>query len=131
MKIELECQECKKMFETDFKHRDKKFCDRTCYFNNAKKNKTIGKQKDPLVRENRTCLVCNKVFNERIKHSKKICSDECRKVWNAMDENINNRIGKSKKSMIEKYGVDSIFKTPEFKQNKKEFKLSKQSTKKP
>ena len=125
MKIELECRECKKLFAADFKHRDKKFCGRTCYFANAKKNKTIGKQKDLSVREDRTCLVCNKIFNERIKHQKKICSDECRKIWNNMDKNINHRINQSKKSMIKKYGVDSIFKTQEFQNKKKEIFLKK------
>lgn len=125
MNIEIECQECKNIFVTEFKHREKKFCGRTCYFNFARRNKTLGKLKDESVREERNCVQCGKVFTERIKHDKKICSKECRELWNSNPENKKNRIEKSKKVLEEKYGVDSIFKLDSFKKNKKEIFIKK------
>jgi hypothetical protein len=114
MKIELECQECKNIFITEYKHRNKKFCSRDCYFNHSKKNNTIGRKKDESVWEIRTCLQCGNEFTERIKHEKKLCSQECRKIWNSKPKNKEDRIQKSKDSLFEKYGVDSLYKLDEF-----------------
>lgn len=119
MEIELKCINCNEHFITEYKHRDKKFCNRTCYFEHAKKNKTVGKKKDPNVREKRTCLQCGVEFEERKKHKKKLCSDECRTLWALDPLNKESRIEKSKESLNKKYGVDTIFKIEEFKKNNK------------
>jgi len=122
MKIELECLSCNKLFLTEFKHRNKKFCNKTCYFEYVRKNKLLGKEKNPDVREIRICVQCGNKFEERKKHQKKICSDECRNLWNTNPNNTKERILKSKKALIEKYGVDSLFKTNKFKEtNRNEF----------
>ena len=120
MKIELKCKCCNKLFTTDFKHRDKQFCNRKCYFEYAKKNKLLGREKNQSVRENRKCLQCGVEFNERKKYKKNICSDECRLLWNKNENNKKTRIENSKKILTEKYGVDSIFKTDNFKRNYKQ-----------
>jgi len=120
MKIELECQECKNIFSTEFKHRDKKFCNRKCYFSFSKKNKLIGKKKDDSVREKRICLQCGNEFTERIKYERKICSQECRDIWNSNPANKEERIKKSKDALLEKYGVDSLYKLEEFQKKSKE-----------
>jgi very-short-patch-repair endonuclease len=119
MKIEIECLNCQEKFMTDYKHRDKKFCNRKCYFDHAKKNNIIGKKKDPNVREERICVQCGGSFEERKKHKRNLCSDECRNIWNMNPVNIENRIKKSKDSLSKKYGEDSIFKLEEFKKNNK------------
>jgi len=123
MKIELICTNCGGDFEVEFKHRDKKFCNRTCYFEHARKNKTIGRKFDSELREVRKCLICETEFTERKKHNKLLCSDICRKKWNSLDENKHTRILASKNKLIDNYGVDSIFKTDEFKGNVKNLLL--------
>ena len=50
MKIELTCKNCDKLFTTDFKHRDKQFCNRSCYFEFARKNNLLGREKDQSIR---------------------------------------------------------------------------------
>jgi hypothetical protein len=123
MKIELKCENCNKMFTTNFKHRDKKFCNRTCYFEYARKNNLLGNKKDPSVREQRICLQCGSEFTERKKHERTLCSDECRLKWNLIQENKDKRIKNSKKVIIEKYGVKSLFELDEFqKKCRKNFK---------
>ena len=131
MKIELECQECKEKFITDFKHRDKKFCGRKCYFNFARKNNLLGKQKDISVREIRICLHCGNEFTERKKHEKKICSQECRDIWNSNPVNKKNRINKSKESNVNKYGVDSPFKLVDFQKKCKDEFIKKYNVEHP
>lgn len=119
MKIEIECQNCHVFFSTDYKHRDKKFCNRTCYFEFAKKNNLLGRDKDPTLREDRKCVQCGNIFSERKKHNRKLCSEECRKIWNSIEENKNNRIQNSQNSLIKKYGEKSFFNLEKFKKNKK------------
>lgn len=120
MNVTLKCENCKNEFITEFKHRDKKFCSRDCYFVYARNHKLLGKEKDPNVREERTCIECGNIFIERKKYERKLCSDECRKIWN--EKNNEFRINKSKESLIEKHGVDSLFKKKEFQLNvKKQF----------
>ena len=131
MKIELKCMNCTNMFVTDYKHRDKKFCDRTCYFEYAKKNKILGKEKDESVRENRTCIQCGNSFTERKKHERKLCSNECRTIWNKKEVNKENRINKSKQVLYEKYGEDSLFKLDEFKKNRDKLFIEKYGVKSP
>ena len=114
MNVTLNCLNCKTDFETEYKHRDKKFCSRKCYFEYANNNKLLGKKKDMSFYEERTCLVCSTKFTVRKKHKKTICSDECRKIWSLDEKNKENRLEKSRKSLIDRYGVDSIFKIPEY-----------------
>lgn len=125
MKIEIKCNNCLSMFITDYKHRDKKFCNRTCYFDYARKNDLLGKEKDGSVREERVCVQCNNVFTERKKHSRKLCSSECRDIWNQNELNKKNRIEKSQNVLKEKYGESSFFKKDEFKKNKKSYFIKK------
>jgi hypothetical protein len=125
MKIELTCQYCNNLFTTDYKNRDKKFCNRSCYFGYAKKNNLLGKQKDDSVREKRNCVQCNVEFIERKKHNKTLCSDECRSIWSKKEENKKNRISKSKETLLSKYGVESFFDTKEFKSNYKKIFIEK------
>jgi very-short-patch-repair endonuclease len=119
MKIEIKCNNCSNMFITDYKHRDKKFCNRTCYFDYARKNDLLGKEKDESVREERVCVQCNNIFMERKKYSRKLCSAECREMWNQNELNKKNRIEKSQNALQEKYGETSFFKKEEFKKNSK------------
>jgi|APGre2960657404_1045060.scaffolds.fasta_scaffold06633_2 hypothetical protein len=117
MKIKVICTNCNGEFETDYKFRDKKFCNRTCYFEHVNKFKLLGRKKHDDIREERKCIQCGVNFIERKKHKKKLCSDNCRKKWNNKEENKINRIKKSKESFLEKHGVDSLFKKDEFKKN--------------
>jgi hypothetical protein len=110
MKIKKGCTNCNKEFEVEFKHRDKKYCSRECFFEYSKKNKLIGRKKNDDFYEVRKCKVCSESFDVRKKVKKEICSDECRKKWNLNKDNIEDRIKKSKQKIKEKYGVDSIFK---------------------
>ncbi len=125
MKIDLTCQNCNKIFTTIYKHRDKKFCDRNCYFNYARKNNTLGRTKDESVREKRNCVQCGIEFIERKKYDKTICSNECRLIWSKKDENKKNRILKSKKTLLDKYGSETFFGTKEFKLNYKNIFIEK------
>jgi hypothetical protein len=125
MKIELECNNCHNKFLTDYKHRDKKYCGRTCYFDFARKNNLLGKEKDDEVREERNCVQCGIIFVERKKYERKLCSGECREIWNKNEENKKNRINKSKNILNEKYGEDSFFKLDKFKKNKKKLFFEK------
>lgn len=131
MMIEIKCLYCEENFTTQYKHRDKKFCNRTCYFAYANEHKLLGSPKDPSVREERKCVQCGEIFTERIKHERKLCSDECRTIWGSKPENIKNRIDKAKKITLEKYGVDSYFKTDEFKSTYKEKMLEKYGVESP
>jgi hypothetical protein len=114
MNIKLSCNNCNTEFLVEFKQRDKKFCNRKCYFDYARKNNLIGKQKDDSTREKRICIQCGETFIERKKYKRKLCSIECRTKWNNNPKNISDRIDKSKKSVFEKYGVDTLFKKESF-----------------
>lgn len=120
MEINLTCQNCNNDFKVPYKQRNKKFCGRQCYFDFARKNNLLGKEKDNSIREKRTCLQCGKEFDERIKHQRKLCSKECREIWNKKEENKEYRIKKTKESLLEKYGVDSLYKLDEFQKKSKE-----------
>jgi hypothetical protein len=114
MNVEIKCDNCGNNFITKFKHRDKKFCNRKCYFEYARKNNILGNRKDNSIREERTCEQCGNTFIERKKHERKLCSDNCRKLWNSKIENKKNRLDKSKEILLGKYGVDSLFKLENF-----------------
>ena len=110
MKIELICQCCNKPFETEFKFRDKKFCSRDCYFEDVRNGKTkMGRNKDEVIREFRECKVCGKDFEVKKKHSKEMCSNECRIKWGERDGVKEKRIESIKKTVQEKYGVDHVW----------------------
>ena len=125
MKIELKCINCEKNFETEFKHRDKKFCCRTCYFEYANKNKTIGRKIDSTLRENRKCIICDKEFEVKKKTEKKMCSNECRQKWNSMDGNKNKRLEAAKKVVLANHGVDCVFKKETFQDDLKTIMMDK------
>lgn len=125
MKIELICKNCNELFITEFKHRDKKFCNQTCYLEYGRKNKTLGKPKDNTIRETRNCVECGKEFVAKIKQEKKLCSQECRLKWGHKDENKKIRLEKTKEAIQKKYGVDSLFKTKEFQKKVKEIIFEK------
>lgn len=93
------CEYCGNNFKSKIKE-NKKYCSYKCS-GNAKKEKSG---------ELRNCLECGIEFNERKKYKRNFCSNKCRKIWQKKPENIINRINKSKIALIEKYGVDSLFK---------------------
>jgi hypothetical protein len=117
MKINLTCQCCNKQFETDYKFRDKKFCSRACYFQDVRNGKaTIGRHKDINVREVRQCKVCDTEFEVRKKEKKTMCSDECRLEWSKMSENKDKLKKSIKEGVLNKYGVDHVWKVKEIHQ---------------
>jgi hypothetical protein len=114
--INLTCKNCKKEFTTLFKHRDKKYCSRKCYFEDP--SNKIGRKKDNNLYEDRNCIVCSETFNVRKKVKRTMCSDECRIKHNL--DNKETRIEAAKAACLEKYGVDSTFKIKEFQNKAKE-----------
>lgn len=100
------CENCGNIFKSKIKE-NKKYCSYKC----------SGEAKHKINTENRICLECGKEFKERIKYVRNFCSNECRTVWKSKPENKKSRIEKSKKSLIEKYGVDSVFKLDSFQKN--------------
>jgi len=76
-------------------------------------------------REKRQCLFCKCEFEVRKKDSKQICSEECRRSWAELPENIEARINASKKAVKEKFGVDNVFQLDSIKEKSKETKLEK------
>lgn len=76
-------------------------------------------------REKRVCLFCKNEFEVRKKDVKKICSDDCRKQWAELPENIETRINASKQAVKEKFGVDNVFQIESIKDKSKETKLEK------
>jgi len=119
MKINLICIHCENSFETEFKYRNKKFCSRSCFFEYNKINNILGRKKNIELREIRVCLICKTEFECKKSKPNKLCSDNCRKEWNNIKDNKDNRISKSKEGLLNKYGVDSIFKGDNFKVNYK------------
>jgi len=107
---EKKCEFCGK----EINKNNSKTCSRYC-------SDELKKMKN---REVRKCVFCSKPFLIKKSSTNKLCSDECRKEWNALPENKEKRIEASKKSFKEKYGVDTFFKREEFinksKQTKKE-----------
>lgn len=76
-------------------------------------------------REKRVCLFCKNEFEVRKKEVKQICSEECRKNWAALPENIDARVNASKEAVKEKFGVDNVFQLESIKEKSKETKLEK------
>lgn len=76
-------------------------------------------------REKRECLFCKNEFEVRKKEEKKLCSEECRKQWAELPENIESRIAASKHAVKNKFGVDNVFQLESIKEKSKETKLEK------
>jgi hypothetical protein len=76
-------------------------------------------------REERACLYCKQFFSIRKKDSKQICSEECRKKWSILPENIDKRINASKKAVKDKFGVNNVFQLDNIKEKLKKTKLEK------
>jgi hypothetical protein len=76
-------------------------------------------------REDRECLYCKSKFSIRKKEKKQICSEECRKKWASLPENIESRIFASKEAVKEKFGVDNVFQLNYIKDKLKNTKLEK------
>jgi hypothetical protein len=76
-------------------------------------------------REKRKCLMCEIEFEIRKKDERQLCSEECRKKWQQMPENIEKRINSSKIAIKEKFGVDNVFQLKNIKEKLKETKKEK------
>jgi len=76
-------------------------------------------------REKRICLYCKKEFEIRKKETRLLCSEECRRVWQKLPENIEKRIDASKNAIKEKFGVDNVFQLEDIKEKSKETKKEK------
>ena len=53
-------------------------------------------------REIRVCIYCDNGFDVRKKDKKMLCSEECRKKWSSLPENIDSRIKNSKQQRDKK-----------------------------
>lgn len=102
--------------------RKKKFNSKYCSY------ECSGKAKNINSREIRICRQCSNEFEERKKYKRDFCSEKCRIEWQLMPENVEKRLKKTKNTMLEKYGVDSLFKLGEFQKKYKE--LNKDKSKK-
>lgn len=76
-------------------------------------------------RETRECIHCGSEFEVRKKDKKKLCSEECRKEWVLLPENVESRVESSKQAVKDKFGVDNVFQLDEVKQKSKETKKDK------
>lgn len=117
MNIELTCLNCSALFSAEYKHRSKKFCSRGCFFEYSKKHKIIGRKVDDSLRVARKCLVCSNNFTVRDSVKKTICSDKCRKIWNADPINKEKRLSLGRMIVNKNHGVNSIFEKEDFKNN--------------
>jgi len=73
-------------------------------------------------RETRSCLFCGEKFEVRKKDERQLCSEECRKKWQQIPENIEKRIKLSKIAIKEKFGVDNVFQLDDIKDKSKNTK---------
>lgn len=111
MKEKNDCENC----GNDNPKRGMKTCCRKCA-DELKKKKS---------RETRSCIHCGSGFEVRKKDKKKICSEECRKEWASLPENMELRINNSKEAIKEKFGVDNVFQLDKVKQKSKDTKKEK------
>jgi hypothetical protein len=100
--IDLTCKGCGNIFTTEYKFRDKLYCNRECYFKDN--NSKVGTKDREKYYEDRNCIVCDTTFNVRKKVKKTMCSDDCRVIHNKL--NKEKRIEVSKSSCLNKYGVE-------------------------
>jgi hypothetical protein len=87
--------------------------------------KCVDELKKKKSREIRGCVYCDSKFEVRKKDKKKLCSEECRKEWASLPENIELRLNNSKKAVKDKFGVDNVFQLEEIKKKSKETKKEK------
>jgi len=92
-------------------------CSRECG-NVLKKQKTY---------EERVCVFCKTPFLERKKVGRKLCSEECRKKWNALPENKAQRIKSTEDAVLKKYGVKSTLLLDSTKEKISKAKIEKYS----
>lgn len=76
-------------------------------------------------REKRICLYCKNEFEIRKKDTKQLCSEDCRRKWQQLPENIDKRIELSKVAIKEKFGVDNVFQLEKIKEKSKKVKKEK------
>lgn len=123
MNITKICEYCKKEFTIPFKQRNKKYCNQTCYVSAGIK----GKPKQIDLYEKRNCLNCGNEFEVRKKQQNKICSDECRSIWNK--KNTKERCEKSIESSKLKNNGLYFFQTDDFKNKSNNTKIERYGTK--
>jgi len=100
------CLECGKEFVVGLNRANAaKYCSYECK----------GKAKIKETHEIRICKVCGKEFNEYKNKKREICSDNCRKEWNAKSENKIARLAATEQGIIKKYGVKRVTMLPQFK----------------
>lgn len=92
-----------------------KTCSRLCADELKKKNN----------REERTCIMCNKVFEVKKTTERTMCSDNCRKEWDKIPENRAVRIKNGEDAVMKKYGVKSTLQLEEVKEKIKITKKEK------
>src|SRR3989304_856041 len=110
--MKLICINCNCDFE---KPQEQKTCSRKCSDELKKKNN----------REERTCIMCSKIFEVKKITEKTMCSDVCRQEYDKIPENRANRMKKTEEAVIKKYGVKSTLQLDEVKEKIKLTKLEK------
>ena len=78
-----------------------------------------------IAHEIRICIICGGNFRAKRTKPKKICSYTCRLKHNASEESAKIRLQATRRSMMEKYGVEYALKSPIFKEKFKRTKLEK------
>jgi hypothetical protein len=122
-------KECKYNF---FQEQNKKtcvICDNIFYEKRKTSTKTCSKVCNSKLRTNnltgkiiedaweiRSCPICTTEFKIRIKYERIYCSPECRRTHylNNKETIDTNKIIKQKKTLLERYGFESIMHVPEF-----------------
>lgn len=73
----------------------------------------------------RDCQYCKIPFTTRNSNKNILCSEDCRKKWQSLPENIENRIQLAKNAIKEKFGVDNVFQLDNIKEKSKKKKIEK------
>ncbi len=92
-----------------------KTCSRECGILLKKKN----------TYEERKCIQCEKIFIERKKVKRTLCSDDCRKEWALKPENKKIRLENSQQAVMKIHGVKSTFLLDNIKEKIKKTKQEK------
>ena len=85
------------------------FCSQSC----------LGEKKSNEATEVRTCPVCEEKFEALRCEEKKLCSVSCRDQWLARDEVVEERVRKTKKTLIERHGDENYTNVEKIKKTKK------------
>ena len=94
---------------------------RKVFCNNKCKNEHRSRES----KEVRICLECGSEFEERKKHERKLCSDECRTKWMRREDVNIKRMENVQKTVKNKYGTDNVFQLESIKEKSKETKLDR------